>query len=263
MKKIAILTLLLAALALPGAADAASVEIAVGAWYVNPDGDISYKPGPAGDIDLKSHVAYDDQWEPMFRLKTRLPLLPNIYLQATPLAFDANNHGDAFEFALGDAVFFGNDTIDSEFFLNIYDADLFFRVPLIESGDRGLVNIELGAGARWVVLRTDFDDLDIDGGDIADFNALDDSRSETVVYPMGYAGLDINPSKYVSLVGEAWGYSYHSDTLYTLVGRLKISPLGPLFLSGGYRYDNYDFDRKDLDLDATFSGPFAELGLEF
>lgn len=263
MKKFTILTLLIAVLALPGAGIAASVEFSVGAWYVDPDGDLSYTPGPAGDIDLTNRIAYDDQWQPAFRLKTKFPLLPNIYLQATPLGFDANRDGDAFEFSVGDAVFFGNEDLDSEFFLNLYDATLFFRVPLVESGDRSIASFELGAGARWLVLKAEFDDLDIDG-DVADFDAIDDSRSETVVYPMGYAGLDIEPTEYVSLTAEAWGYSYHSDKLYSLVGRLKVSPLGPLFLSGGYRYDFYDFDRSDLELDdVTFEGPFAEIGLEF
>jgi hypothetical protein len=40
-------------------------------------------------------------------------------------------------------------------------------------------------------------------------------------------------------------------------------PFGPLFMAGGYRYDNRKIDYKDVDVDADIKGPFVEVGFEF
>jgi len=40
-------------------------------------------------------------------------------------------------------------------------------------------------------------------------------------------------------------------------------PFGPLYVAAGYRYDNINIDYQDVEVDAEFEGPFAEIGLEF
>jgi hypothetical protein len=62
---------------------------------------------------------------------------------------------------------------------------------------------------------------------------------------------------------EGRGIGWSSNYYVSLIGRLKVKPYGPLFVAGGYRYDNVKIDYSDLDLDVKFQGPFAEAGLEF
>ena len=57
------------------------------------------------------------------------------------------------------------------------------------------------------------------------------------------------------------GFPY--DDKWQPSGRLKIKPFGPVFVAGGYRYDSAKIDYQDIDIDAEFEGPFAEVGLDF
>lgn len=64
---------------------AASLELAVGAWYVKPDGDLSYSPnGVVTDLDLEDRFGFDSEWEAMFRAKIEPGELFGVYLKATP-----------------------------------------------------------------------------------------------------------------------------------------------------------------------------------
>ena len=65
-------------------------------------------------------------------------------------------------------------------------------------------------------------------------------------------------------VGFFYGLPGWSGSHYvSLIGRLKVRPYGPIFVAGGYRYDNVNIDYDDLDIDTVFQGPFLEAGLEF
>lgn len=266
MKNWKILAITLTVLALPLAASAGGVDFSVGAWYVNPDGDIAYSDeGPARRLDLDG-AGYDDEWEFLVRLKAQPPKLPGIYLQAAPLSFDSS--GDSFEFSLGDTVFNPGDTIDSEFFLNVYDAALYLPIPLLKQGTLGVVSAEIGAGARWIHLRAELPGVSTGDGDnldeLIDGDLLEDSQTANAVYPVGYAALHIRPHDRISLEGEVWGYSWNSDKFWTLVARLKLRVIGPLYVDGGYREDYYNFDDEDLSInDAHFKGPFAEVGFQW
>ncbi|MDP2166829.1 MAG: hypothetical protein Q8J64_00680, partial [Thermodesulfovibrionales bacterium] len=61
----------------------------------------------------------------------------------------------------------------------------------------------------------------------------------------------------------ARGISYSGNQLISLIGRLKVKPIGPLFIAGGYRHDNLKVDEEDIKADLKFKGPFAEAGFEF
>jgi outer membrane protein len=266
MKKWTIYAITLAVLALPVAASAGGFEFSAGAWYADPDGDIAYNPNGFGrSIDLSSEAGFDDEWQFLTRLKVQPPMLPGIYLQATPLSFDGS--GDSsFEFSFGDAVFGAGDEIDSEFFLNTYDAVLYIPIPLIKQGTLGVVSAEIGAGARWFHLRAELQNRTIDNGidELVEGEALEDSQRATVVYPQGYAAIHIWPHERIGIEGEVWGWSYDGDKFWTLLARLKVGIAGPLYVSGGYREDRADFDEDDLSIDdGRFKGPFAEVVLQW
>jgi outer membrane protein len=269
MKKWKILAIALSVMALPLAASAAGFEFAVGGWYVQPSGQIALNTnGGPNDFINFNRMGIDDEWQIMFRSKIQPPMLPGIYLQATPMSWGSNNRGSAsdLEFSFGDAVFFAGDKIDSDFFLNEYDAALYIPIPLLKQGTLGVVNVEFGAGARWITMRSSLTNVTAleDVNEVLDTNALEDTQRASVVYPVGYAALIVRPIERLSLEGEIWGWSWNSDKFYTLNARLKLLLLGPLYLSGGYRDDYYHFSQDDLIIrNAHFKGPYGEIGLQF
>lgn len=270
MKKWMLFALALSVLALPSTAPAGGFEFAVGGWYVAPKGDIGYNitDGPFDLVDLRT-AGLDKSWEIMFRAKIQPPMLPGIYLQATPMSLGSNNSGDStdYDFAFGNTVFNAGDRISSKFYLNEYDAALYIPIPLIKSGTLGVFSVELGAGARWIVLKSGLTNdtiLDEAENGLIDTNALEDSQTSSVVYPEGYAAIMIKPHEKISLEGEIWGWSWNNDKFYTAVGRLKLILIGPMYIDGGYRSDYYNISRSDLYLhQARFNGPFAEIGFNW
>ena len=80
---------------------------------------------------------------------------------------------------------------------------------------------------------------------------------------MIYTGIQVEPLKYLALEFEGRGIGWSGSHYVSLIGRLKVRPYGPVFVAGGYRYDNVNIDYDDLDIDTVFQGPFLEAGLEF
>jgi hypothetical protein len=76
-------------------------------------------------------------------------------------------------------------------------------------------------------------------------------------------GVQIKPLKYIAFEFEGLAIGWSSTYYVSLIGRLKVKPYGPLFVVGGYRYDNVKIDYSDLDVNVKFQGLFAEAGLEF
>jgi len=265
MNKWTICALTLAVLALPMAASAGGFELSAGAWYAEPDGEIAYSPNGANRfIDLRDEAGFDDEWQLLVRAKLQPPKLPGLYLQATPLSFESSG-SSSFEFSFGDAVFGAGEEIDSDFFLNMYDAVLYVPIPLIKQGDLDVFSVELGAGAKWFHIRAELENRSIDDDgleELIDTSALEDSQRATVVYPQGYAAVHIKPHERVTLEGEFWGWSNNGDKFWTLLARLKLRVAGPLYVDGGYRFDRVDIDDDDLSIrDTDLSGPFTEVGL--
>lgn len=261
MKSLKILIVMLVFIVFSGAASAQTLEIGVSGWYASPNGDLSYAPfGPREFIDLDSDLGFDEDWQLWARAKINPPILPGFYLQATSIAFDSRGD-NGLEFSFGNAVLSSDEDIDSDFFLNIYDAALYFEVPLIKKGTLNTLGLELGVDGRVMQVRAEVSGTELNGD--LEFDALEDSRRETVIYPLVYGAIQINPTEYAAIEGEAWAYSYDEDKIFNLVGRLKLKPVGPLMLSAGYRGEIIDFEKSDLVVDANFAGPFVEVGVSF
>ena len=242
-------------LSVPVSLHAAGIEVAVGGWHQSPQGDLSYeKLGPGDILDLEDDLNYDDQLRLSGRLKIDMPFfLPNIYVMATQMEWDETGQKTV-NFNFGGDVFTGNQEFDSELHLNHLDIALFYGIPPLEKATLGILNIDIGVNIKIVDFKAEIKQ-----------NTTGSKESERLVIPVptAYVGVQIRPWRKVSVELEGRGVTFSGDTYIGLIGRLKVRPLGPVFIAGGYRYEAVDFEEKGLDVDVSFRGPFAEIGLKF
>ena len=83
-------------------ASAMGVEAAVGVWRQAPSGDLAYQ----GDsLSVENDLKYSDTSKVFGRVKIDMPLLiPNVYLMATPVKFEADGSKNT-AFTFGDKTF--------------------------------------------------------------------------------------------------------------------------------------------------------------
>jgi len=255
MKKIILLFYLIFILSIPTASFAWGLEFAGGAWYQKPSGNMSFdKSTHEDDLDLEDDLNYDDKWKAFGRLIIDTPLFfPNFYLMYTPMKWDEPGSKDV-NFNFGGKEFHADVDFDSELKLNLFDVALFWGLPFIKTATADVLNIDLGLNVRLMDVKAEVEQQDLD---------IKESISYFLPLPMLYTGVQIKPLKYFALEFEGRGIGWSSYYYVSLIGRLKVKPYGPLFVAGGYRYDNVKIDYDDLDIDAKFQGPFAEAGLEF
>lgn len=235
----------------PTAALGIGAEVAVGGWNQSPEGDIAYESEDT--LDLKNDLKYDDEFQVFGRVKLDVPLIPNIYLMATPMEFEGTGRTSE-DFRFGDVTFRGNTDFYSKLTLNHYDIALYYGIPLVGLATLNKLNIELGLNVRIVDFKAEIRQ---------DNTHLSESESYTLPIPMVYAGIQIRPIESLSIEAEARGVTYSGNHVYSLIGRLKANILGPAFIAGGYRYENIIFDEEDIKADTCFMGPFLEAGFEF
>jgi outer membrane protein len=257
MNKIVLLFCLVFFLSIPTTSFAWGLEIAGGAWYQKPSGNMSFdNSNPENDLDLEDDLNYDDKWKAFGRLIIDMPLFfPNIYLMYTPMKWDEAGSKNV-NFNFGGKDFQANVDFNSELKLNHFDVGFFWGLPFINTATADVLNIDLGLNVRIMDVKAEIEQKDLD---------LKESESYLLPLPMLYTGIQIKPLKYIALEFEGRGIGWSSDYYVSLTGRLKVKPsfLGPVFVAGGYRYDNLKIDYQDIDIDTEFYGPFAEAGLEF
>ncbi len=250
MRKIHFFILLLLVLALPGAAAGLpifGVEGAIGVWGPSPNG--SLKAGNGDMLDLKNDLSFSRVTELTGRIKVDMPLMiPNAYLTANPFKMSDRIIADNLRF--GDKMF--NASLDTELRLNQYDFGLFYAVPFLRAASLNRLNVDAGLNFRY-----------IDAEASVSGQGQSAAESMSVLIPQVYLGAQFRPVERFSLEAEAKGITYRSDSSYSLLGRIRANAFGPVFVSGGYRYDEYDINRDGLLLDFNFSGPFIETGLSF
>jgi outer membrane protein len=239
----------------PLSLNAAGIEIAIGGWYQSPSGDFSYEGVSANDeLDLEDDLNYDDEFRFMGRLKIDMPLFfPNIYLMATQMEWDETGQKSV-DFKFGDTIFSGNEIFDTELQLNHIDFALFYGISPLKKASLGVFNIDLGLNVKIVDFEAEIEQT---------ASGIKESESFVVPIPTAYVGAQIKPWESIALEFEGRGITFGDDTYIGLIGRLKIKPVGPLFIAAGYRYETLDFEEHDVDVDADFGGPFAEVGFEF
>ena len=255
MKKLLPIIVLFFMMIVPTTSYAVGLELAVGGWRQSPKGDLSYEPLTANDeLDLEKEAKYDDETRLTGRLKIDMPLLfPNIYLMASPMEFDGTG-SKATNFKIGDVTFSATLPFYSKLTLDHYDIGLYYGIPFIKTVSAETVNVDLGLNVRIYDLELQVKQ---------DATSLEESEDFTLPLPMAYLALQIMPVDILSIEAEARGVSYSGNQLYSLIGRVKLNILGPVFLAAGYRYDTLKIDEEDVETEVDFSGPFFEAGFKF
>ncbi len=238
-------------LLIPNVVFALGLEGSVGVWQQDPSGYISYK----GDcLSVDNELKYDNENKLFARVKIDMPLfIPNIYLMYTPMYFKENGIKST-DFSFGDVTFHKDVEFNSELRLNHFDAAIYYGIPFLHTLSAGILNVDVGLNCRI---------LDFYAKVKQDQFGLSKSKSATIPIPMAYVGVQVSPIKLITIEGEGRGISYNGNGYYDLIGRIKISPFGPLFISGGYRYEKIKIDYVDIDSSIEFKGPFVELGFSF
>ena len=240
------------ALLLPAALYAVGFEVAVSGWYPSPQGEVSYNPIGSGDvIDLEDDLGYEDTWHLSGRAKLEIPIIPSIYLMATPLEYDDIGTKNV-EFNFGDTTFSADIALESTLTLNMYDIGLYYDIPFLELATSGILSVELGLNARI-----------FDTAVTIEQGVLEESEDYVAGCPLAYIGMRVSPIDSLAFEAEARGVTYSDITVLSAIGRLKLSPFGPLFVAGGYRYEAIDIEIEDIVVDVQFGGPFAEVGMQF
>lgn len=250
-----LLTLALA----PGAASAAGIELAVGVWNQVPSGDISHKSETGQDIlSLKNDLKYSDETRVFGRIKIDTPLLfPNVYLMATPAGFrEIGIKSTAFQF--GNVSIAANAPFTSELKLDHYDIGLYYGIPALKTVTAGILNVDLGLDARIIDFKST-----VTGPESGTGLIVSDVNTAVIPVPMLYLGLQVKPVKWLAAEVEARGIVYDKNHYYDIIGRVKVKPYGPVFAAAGYRYENVNIDTDDVKANASFGGPFGEVGIEF
>ncbi len=230
------------------------VEAGLGYWRQSPSGTMEYQPVAAtvGNVDLKDDLNLGDQGRVVGRVKVELPLaLPNIYFMATPMSFDGSGRLTR-DISFGGQTFTAGTDVQSKFKLDHYDLAFYYPIPFLKTATLGVLNVELGLNARQINFNGEVNS-----------SLASASKSVTIYVPMIYGGVQVKPISLFSIEGEIRGIAYGSSHYYDYIGRVKIMPIGPLFVAGGYRAENVKIDQSDVKADVKFTGPFVEAGVNF
>ena len=244
---------------IPGAASATGIEMSVGVWNQDPKGDLSFRALSVQDnLSIRDNLGFGDSTRVFGRIKIDTPLFfPNVYLMATPMEFTGTGTKDV-DFQFGDVTFNGNVPFTSELKLDHYDVGFYYGIPGLNLATAGILNVDLGLGARIVDFKAR-----VTGQDTVSGLTVTQTESATVPVPLLYLGIQVKPVKWLAVEGEARGITYGSNYYFDISGRAKIKPFGPLFAAAGYRYEKIKIDTNDAKAEASIGGPFGEIGVEF
>jgi outer membrane protein len=249
MKKLSMMVCLAVLLAFPASSFAllgiVELEAAVGGWYASPSGDMKYNA--LIDSDLEDTFGFEDEGFAMGRVKVDLPVIPVMYLMATPMEFKGDAEA-SFDFD-GTAFTAGADT---KLTFNQYDLALYYGVPFLGLATLGTVHVNAGINIRLIEAEAEI----VQGGNR-------ETMDMTIPLPMLYVSADVSPIDAFAIEAEVRGLSVGYGSVISAIARLRLNTVGPFFVTAGYRYEDMSLDKDDFEADITVSGPFAELGLAF
>ncbi len=261
MKKTGILLITAVLLILP-AQSRAMVEVAIGAWDQNIEGDMSYALyGRTPDqVDLERDLDLEDDLRGVGYLKLELPILPSLYLGFTPMEFEGDGQMDQ-PFVFGDYVFKADRPLDSHIKLNHFDVGLYYSLHLRNVALVKKAKVDLGVNLRTAELDVSVTGTvaDAGGGELR----VREAEDYTLPIPMLYGAVQLTPVDNISLEFEGRGVTLSSDHLFSLLGKIKFRLTESLFVAAGYRYDDIRLDEDNLDIDSSVGGVFCETGFEF
>lgn len=228
------------------------VETGVGISQITPSGNFSYK-GIA--LDLKNDLKYDKVSNFTGRVRLDLPLfLPNLYISATPLKFDATG-SKTVPFQFGNIPSFSaNVPFTSTLKLDHYDFTLFYGIPFIETVTDEKLRIDVGLNLRIIDFKAEINQTQ---------TGLNESKKLAVPVPMGFLALQLKPIEKLSVNSEVKAIAYGKSRYYDVNALVKYRILKFLFIGVGYKIQNITIDQSDVHTELEFSGPAAEVGFIF
>lgn len=249
--KLAVTVLFAAVLFIPQATFAIGLEVAVGGWLQNPGGDIQH----LGDsLNFDDDLKFDSEIKFFGRAKIDTPFfIPNVYVMVSPVMEFGGTGNKNISFDFAGKAYSANLDFTSKLKLDQYDIALYFGIPGLSLATLGTLNIDLGINTKIV----DFS-AEIKQGNTSE------SISYTLPVPMAYAALQLKiPKLPVSLEEEIRGIGYGGDYYIDSITRIKADVFKPVFIAVGYKYQTLNVDYKSVNVDITFSGVFAEVGVSF
>ncbi|MFO8048467.1 MAG: hypothetical protein R6U29_05480, partial [Desulfosudaceae bacterium] len=149
MKKGICLLAAILLLAMPGSSPAVGLEMAIGGWDQNIEGEVCYEGNNRNDIiDLKDDAALDDETRVMGRVKVDMPaILPNIYIMATPMEFEGKGDKDV-NFDFGDVSVSANTDFETRVTMDHVDVGLYYSIPFVNLASLDRLNIDLGLNLK-------------------------------------------------------------------------------------------------------------------
>jgi len=250
MKKLSLVLCLVVLLAVPTLSNALAgivkVEAAVGIWMINPSGDFEYK-GTSNSTDLEDTFGFEDRISVGGRVKLKLPVIPNIYVMATPIKFD----GDSKAEFIFDDVPFGVDA-NTKLTMNMYDVGLHYGIPFLGLATFDKVQINAGLNIRLLELKAEMSGA-----------GKKENKNATVPVPLLFVAASVSPIDLFAIEAEVRAMSLGYADAISAIARLRVNSIGPLFFTGGYRYESVTLDTDDVELEINLSGPFIEAGFSF
>jgi outer membrane protein len=259
MKTLGLVVVLFLMLALPASSYALAgfgLEASVGGWFQgDPSGTIQNE---GEKLDLVDDFGFEGATRLNARVKLEhpVPVVPNIYLLYTPMKFDGTKTRDLI-FTFGDQTFDASSEYNTKLDLSHFDVGLFYNLPFLGAATMDKLDVEFGLNARILTLSAEVE------GKVAGQTVTEASGSETVPVPMIYLATQVTPIDLLGVAVEGRLLPLGESHYYSIIGRLKIKPIGPALIGAGYRYDDLVIDSDDVDIDMNFKGPFVEAGIEF
>jgi len=152
-----------------------------------------------------------------------------------------------------------NGTLATSLKFNMYDAGLGLNVLNLDDLP---VRIQVGLLAQVKVLDGSIDAtgsttvLGVSG-------KTTDSNNFTLPIPMVGGHVKLGLADFLSVGVQGAAVAYSGNHLYDVDARIELSPIPFVGISGGYRIMDVAFDESDVDLNATFKGPFIEAFIRF
>ena len=241
----------------PSAAHAFGVDVSVQGEQITPDGNLGYKAQnlPSNHLDLQNDLGYSkiNTFTARVKVEWPVPLIPNIYLQATPMKFDGNGIRSQ-SFTYGDQTFQQGVPYTSTLQLDHYDLGIFYGIPFLKTATDGILNVDWGLNVRLIDFKANVTQPN---------TGLSQSESRAVPVPMGYVGLQVKPIDLITVNAELRGIGYGDSRYVDLVAGARVKVFMMLYVGGGYKYQNLKINYQDIDSDLRFGGPFVEIGASF
>ncbi|RMF82055.1 MAG: hypothetical protein D6739_08675 [Nitrospirae bacterium] len=161
------------------------------------------------------------------------------------------------EVAFGDVTFDVNATLDSSLQFNMYDLGV--GIHLLNFDDLP-VRIQVGLLGQVKLLDGN---VEVTGTEAGTGATATESQDFTLPIPMVGGRLKLGLADFLAVEVRGAAIGYSGDHLYDAEARVELSPIPFVGVSGGYRIIDLAVDQSDVNLNATFDGPFVEAFIRF